>query len=954
MADPEKLKSNHDGASDFPFQLRKSLCLSSEQPGVAVYHGDMEFSRSISKHFDASESNAVERLMALKNALRVADTETFWKRLLEDLTSLCNAQYGFVVKRLSADETDRAKELSSIGEPGSHLLTLAFYYNDGHGIQGWHRDYKFPVCGAPCAHMRHDKVFVIPDKFSSFINYDPTDLPFSAEAYLAVPLFTGDRCIGHFGLMWSEEGLRNKKLSWSYLELLLHSLEDLVTQRALDEGTRHDTLSESLFPTPKDTNKSHSASSPPPPIFSYPLKPYAPSLSHELRTPMQGVVGMLDVMHANVEEAIDAKVTAKSSRLLQDLKENIELIQDSARRAVEAADNVVHAYDLNMEIPETPRKVAENEALDDPLPPSAVTFDSRPNSSNLPVNPYKRQRSHSVDWTYGPAPKHRSRRNLSQGSLSPRSEVKNAVQESDKIVYSPTRGRIEEVVVNAVAQRPSLAARRAAPQMLMEGGSWIPSVLRHTKIRDLLHLVINESLHVGGRPESTMSETTPLGERIEVHARSSNGETCVKVIEWSVDSRVPDTLLVDERDLAKLISCVFLNAVKFTESGDITVSATLSSRGQYIRINVRDTGTGIPEAFLPNLFKPFAREDDSTTRTKDGLGLGLLVAKGLSRKMGGDLICVRSSTSGPDRGSEFEIRVPISPSGNSCRPVTPYNECTTPSQSDQPPFEFNSPHDNDQARILGTREEAMTTPDKTSPPLDQFTRTRPASQSRPSSFSPLRGGHPPTSHQHNGGLAKKYPLTFLVAEDNQINRKILVNMLHKLGYRDVYEAYDGKEAVRIMRDTLLSYYPLPSPASSPSLNGSDSGIENPSSPNGPLQGKRTKPIDVVLMDLWMPEMDGYEATTRIFQLVDEHRSRLAPHGNDHDSRRSFWGENGDSYFPSVSQISPKVLAVSADVTDEALGRASQVGMQGYMTKPYKLADLERLIVDFCGDESSPV
>lgn len=476
---------------------------------------------------------------------------------------------------------------------------------------------------------------------------------------------------------------------------------------------------------------------------------------------------------------------------------------------------------------------------------------------------------------------------------------------------------------------------------------------------------------MGGRPESSTSESTPLGERIEVRARSSNGETCVKVIEWSVDSQVPDTLLVDERDLAKLISCVFLNAVKFTESGDITVSATLSSRGQYIRINIRDTGTGIPEAFLPNLFKPFAREDDSTTRTKDGLGLGLLVAKGLSRKMGGDLLCVRSSTSGPDRGSEFEIRVPITPNGNSCRSGTPYNECTTPSQSDHPPFDFNSPCgpiDTDQAKNLGTHEEAMTPSENTSPPLDsQFAQAVPAdnitngnaSRPRPNSSSPPRAaGHPPTGNLRGGGLAKKYPLTFLVAEDNQINRKILVNMLNKLGYRDVYEAYDGKEAVRIMRDTLLSHYPLPSPASSPSLNGSDSGIENPSSPNGPLQGKSTKPIDVVLMDLWMPEMDGYEATTRIFQLVDEHRSRLAPHANahpsPHDSRRSFWGENGGSYFPSVSPISPKILAVSADVTDEALGRASQVGMQGYMTKPYKLADLERLILDFCGDEVSPV
>jgi hypothetical protein len=331
MADPDNLKSNDmNGLSDFPFQLRKSLCLSGEQPGVALHNGDGEFPRSISKHFGASESNAAEQLMALKHTLRLADTETFWKRLLEGLTSLCDAQYGFVVKRLSPDDTDHAMELSPISEPGSHLRALALYYDDGHEIRGWHQDYTFPAWSTPCAHMRHNKVLLIPEKLSSFINYDHADLPFSAEAYLAVPLFCGDQCIGHFGIMWSEEGLRDRKLSWSYLELLLHSLEDLVTQRVSDTSTpsmteRDDLLSESLFPTPKDTNKS--ASSPPPPVFSHLLKPYAPSLSHELRTPMQGVVGMLDVMHANVEEAIDAKAPAMSSQLLQDLKANIELVQ---------------------------------------------------------------------------------------------------------------------------------------------------------------------------------------------------------------------------------------------------------------------------------------------------------------------------------------------------------------------------------------------------------------------------------------------------------------------------------------------------------------------------------------------------------------------------------------------------------------------------------------------------
>jgi CheY-like chemotaxis protein len=44
---------------------------------------------------------------------------------------------------------------------------------------------------------------------------------------------------------------------------------------------------------------------------------------------------------------------------------------------------------------------------------------------------------------------------------------------------------------------------------------------------------------------------------------------------------------------------------------------------------------------------------------------------------------------------------------------------------------------------------------------------------------------------------------------------------------------------------------------------------------------------------------------------------------------------------------PIVLAVSADVTDEAIDRATKTGMEGFMTKPYKLTDLQKLIVEFC-------
>lgn len=58
------------------------------------------------------------------------------------------------------------------------------------------------------------------------------------------------------------------------------------------------------------------------------LKPYARSLSHELRTPMQGVVGMFDVMMATVKEASETlDIDVRTRRMLETLKENIEAVQ---------------------------------------------------------------------------------------------------------------------------------------------------------------------------------------------------------------------------------------------------------------------------------------------------------------------------------------------------------------------------------------------------------------------------------------------------------------------------------------------------------------------------------------------------------------------------------------------------------------------------------------------------
>jgi CheY-like chemotaxis protein len=553
--------------------------------------------------------------------------------------------------------------------------------------------------------------------------------------------------------------------------------------------------------------------------------------------------------------------------------------------------------------------------------------------SNIAVNPYKRRRSNPAEG-FGTSPRQKIPRVSSPEELSPRTEeVKNAVHESDKIFNSETPAhQIEAVMASMVDPRPSLAVRRSAPNLLLEGinVNIKGPALRFTKLRDLLRLVVNESLHVGGRPDFVVSGATEVGEKIEVRSRLSNGEVHSKTIEWSVDNEVPDALLVDDRDLAKLISCVFLNAVKFTNSGLITLKATLNSRANDILINVHDTGPGIPMAFLPNLFKPFAREDTSLTRSKDGLGLGLLVAKGLARKMGGDLVCVRSSTSGFDRGSEFEIRVPVN-EPETAATIAPSSQLLTPINMKDPSRLSSASSTTPDFTVLSPLVPPSHTPlQEPTPALTDESSSRTPTPARSvSNTKPTRASL--SNQAYDSKLGEKYPLTFLVAEDNKINRRVLVHMLKRLGYQEIYEAGNGKEAVRMMQNILESQLAELGASNPPEPLQQHAGSDDFLVPEPPLRQKKAKPVDVILMDLWMPEMDGYEATSEIFKLINNHRElRL-------------------SCSVGCAPSQPTVLAVSADVTDESLSRASKVGMKGYMTKPYRLTDLERLIEGFCSD-----
>ncbi len=113
------------------------------------------------------------------------------------------------------------------------------------------------------------------------------------------------------------------------------------------------------------------------------------------------------------------------------------------------------------------------------------------------------------------------------------------------------------------------------------------------------------------------------------------------------------TLYSDEEKVRQILINLLTNAVKFTESGSVTVS--VRSRGPRVVVAVVDTGIGIPENKLETIFEEFKQVDESTTRAAGGTGLGLAITRHLVGILGGE-IEVRSKL---ESGSTFSVSLPI-------------------------------------------------------------------------------------------------------------------------------------------------------------------------------------------------------------------------------------------------------------------------------------------------------
>lgn len=126
----------------------------------------------------------------------------------------------------------------------------------------------------------------------------------------------------------------------------------------------------------------------------------------------------------------------------------------------------------------------------------------------------------------------------------------------------------------------------------------------------------------------------------------------------NIEQHPPEWLLGDKTRLRQIMSNLIGNALKFTQAGSVKITLKVLEQkpeSVRLRLSVQDTGIGIPARVQSELFQPFVQADASTTRRFGGTGLGLSIVRRLAELMGGE-VGVQSEVG---KGSEFWVQLPM-------------------------------------------------------------------------------------------------------------------------------------------------------------------------------------------------------------------------------------------------------------------------------------------------------
>ncbi|HWB40156.1 MAG TPA: response regulator [Gemmatimonadales bacterium] len=404
-----------------------------------------------------------------------------------------------------------------------------------------------------------------------------------------------------------------------------------------------------------------------------------------------------------------------------------------------------------------------------------------------------------------------------------------------------------------------------------------------------------------------------------------------------IDPEVPDALVGDQGRLRQILVNLVGNAIKFTAAGEVVVDVRREPAGDgevAVRFAVSDTGIGIAPEKQQQIFDAFAQADSSTTRLYGGTGLGLAISAQLARMMGGR-IEVESEVG---RGSTFRFTARLSLDTGTPTPlpvaveleglrvlVVDDNATHRRILRDMLAAWRMSAHTADSGRTAlmlmeSAAQEGERYPlvilDAHMPHMDGFAVaerirsnpglagatlmmvnsaghqedlarcralgvgshvTKPLRQSELLDAVMVALGHAATLPDDVVPLPAAARdvrrLRILLAEDNPVNQKLALGILTKRGHA-VRVAQNGREAVEAVEQ---------------------------------------EPFDLVLMDVHMPEMGGFEATGRI-------RQRERVHGD---------------HLPIVA-LTARAMAGDRE-------RCLEAGMDDYLTKPVKVKDLLEII-----------
>ena len=423
-----------------------------------------------------------------------------------------------------------------------------------------------------------------------------------------------------------------------------------------------------------------------------------------------------------------------------------------------------------------------------------------------------------------------------------------------------------------------------------------------------------------------------------------------KHLELTVDVQpdVPHLVRGDPTRLRQVLMNLIGNAIKFTEEGEVDVSAAwVASHGERasVRFRVRDTGIGISEQQRATIFDEFTQADASMTRRYGGTGLGLAIARRLVGLMGGEL----TVTSEVGRGSEFSFTLPfpVEASAAAQAPgrraslggrrllVVDDNETNRRILRDMLGAEGVAVHEAHRADVgLEALHRAATagTPfdlailDAQMPDRDGFelaTAIRADAQLARTRLLILTSAGQRGDGERCRQLGIQAYLTKPIARADLIEAvgTVLAGTPSAAGGADLVTRHSIAESRHTLRILLAEDNPVNQQVATAMLLKRGHQVDVVANGREAVDAVAAERYDVVLMDIQMPEMDGFEATARI---------RALPQGG-----------------------TLPIIALTAHALSGERERCLERGMTGYLAKPFKAHELFAVVEGRGGDGTEP-